>query len=80
MQLCRNAYRYCMLRVIPGFHASDASEYAAQLLKVFDLNTEEKLEMRLRARKNARRFSETVFSREWASFMGCLIDLYQQQN
>ena len=63
-----------------GFHASNADEYAAYFRKVLCLSIEEKLEMRLRARKNARRFSETVFSREWVSFMDCLIGLYHEQN
>ena len=63
-----------------GFHASTAAEYAARFAKILNLNDDEKIEMRLLARKNARRFSEAVFTREWVWYMGQLIELFKKQN
>lgn len=62
-----------------GYHASDASEYAAKFAEALSLRSDEKLSMRLRARKNARRFSAAVFTSEWVSFTRQLIELYEMQ-
>lgn len=58
-----------------GFHASTAEEYAAGYGKALDLGLEEKVAMRLRARKSSKRFSEDVFDDQWIVHMEKLVSL-----
>lgn len=48
-----------------GFHASTEEEYAAAFGKAIELSVEEKVEMRVRARKSSQRFSGEVFDERW---------------
>jgi alpha-1,2-mannosyltransferase len=61
-----------------GFHASTSAEYAAAFVKALDLSPSGTLEMRLRARKSARRFSEEVFARQWILNMERLVALQRR--
>ena len=45
------------------------------LARVMHLSIDEKVDVRLRARQNARRFSEAAFAKEWITFMESLVRL-----
>ena len=63
-----------------GFHASTAEQYAEAFAKALTLSDSETLEMRLRARKSAGRFTEEVFARKWIMHMEQLVLLQQKLN
>jgi alpha-1,2-mannosyltransferase len=58
-----------------GFHATTATEFAEGFEKALAL--ENKLEMRLRARRSAQRFTEEEFAKKWISQMERLVKLRQ---
>jgi alpha-1,2-mannosyltransferase len=58
-----------------GFHASTAEQYASAFGKALNLNSDEALAMRLRARESAQRFREEVFSAQWINQMEKLVKL-----
>ena len=60
---------------IPGFHATTAEEYAAAFDKALSLKPKDVLDMRLRARESAKRFSEEVFVKNWLEQMAKLVAL-----
>lgn len=57
----------------PGFHATTAAEFAAAFEKA--LTVENPLEMRLRARESAWRFSEGEFARKWIEQTAKLVNM-----
>lgn len=57
-----------------GYHASHTAGYADAFEAALALPPAEKLAMRLRARKNATRFSEEEFERKWNVQMQAMID------
>lgn len=56
-----------------GFHATTSTEFADGFEKALSL--EKPLEMRLRARNSAKRFSEEVFAKGWVRSMEMLLSL-----
>ncbi|KAL1959227.1 hypothetical protein VTO42DRAFT_2733 [Malbranchea cinnamomea] len=58
-----------------GFRASTETEYAAAFETALALPDEEKVAMRLRARRSARRFSDEEFARRWLAEMEKLVEL-----
>lgn len=62
-----------------GFHAMTEEEYAAAFETALTLPEDEKVAMRLRARKSAQRFSGQEFSRMWLGEMQKLVDLQVQR-
>ena len=59
-----------------GFHASSEEEFANGFRKVLEeMGDKERAEMRLRARKNSKRFTEEVFAKKWVGEMEELIGL-----
>ena len=58
-----------------GFHASTADEYAVEFDKALSLSGTQALEMRQRARKSAKRFTEEEFAKRWTAEMDHLITL-----
>jgi alpha-1,2-mannosyltransferase len=56
-----------------GFHATTAADFAAAFEKA--LTVENPLEMRLRARESAWRFSEGEFARKWIEQTAKLVDM-----
>lgn len=58
-----------------GFHASTTQQYTDAFLKALTLSPEERLAMRHRARKSARRFSDRVFAEKWLQNMDRLVRL-----
>lgn len=58
-----------------GFHASTSTEYADGFDKALSLSSSEALEMRLRARKSAKRFTEDVFRAKWNEQLRKLVDM-----
>ncbi|KAF2722459.1 glycosyltransferase family 4 protein [Polychaeton citri CBS 116435] len=50
-----------------GYHASSVEEFAEGFSKALSMSKEDTLDMRLRARKSAQRFGETVFETAWVS-------------
>ena len=58
-----------------GFVASTEEEYASGMTKALNLSANEKLQMRRRARRSARRFSEDAFDQEWRKHMSRLVHL-----
>jgi len=63
------------LRGPTGYLASTEEEFAEGFRKALGLGTEEKVEMRERARKSARRFSEEVFEEKWIRQLKRLVEL-----
>ncbi|KAL4990509.1 hypothetical protein BDW68DRAFT_36397 [Aspergillus falconensis] len=60
-----------------GFRATTEEEFADAFEKALSLSDEEKVAMRLRARKSALRFTEEEFSRKWAGEIEKLIGMTQ---
>jgi alpha-1,2-mannosyltransferase len=60
-----------------GFHATTATEFAECFEKALALS--DKLEMRLRARQSAKKFTEEQFAKGWISGMEILVKLQQRQ-
>lgn len=58
-----------------GFHARDKEEFARGYAMALGLGEEEMFRMRMRARKNAWRFSEGVFEERWVGEVGKLVGL-----
>lgn len=48
-----------------GFHASTAEQFAQGFEKALSLPRQDKIAMRLRARKSAQRFTEAEFAKKW---------------
>jgi alpha-1,2-mannosyltransferase len=63
------------LTFVLGFHASTTEEYTIAFSKALSMTADERLAMRQRARQNARRFSEEVFTAKWAEHMDKLVRL-----
>lgn len=62
-----------------GFHASTSTEYADAFEKALSLSSSEALEMRMRARKSAKRFTEEVFRTKWRAQLRKLVDAVPQE-
>ncbi|KAK2838267.1 hypothetical protein FQN49_006454 [Arthroderma sp. PD_2] len=62
-----------------GFHATTEIEFAAAFEAALALPEEERLAMRLRARKSAQRFSGQQFEKKWLCEMDKLVDLQVQR-
>ncbi|KAF1809934.1 UDP-Glycosyltransferase/glycogen phosphorylase [Eremomyces bilateralis CBS 781.70] len=62
-----------------GFHASTAAEYQEAFMSAMELPDGEKVKMRLRARRNARRFSEAEFSGKWLDHLAMLVDMRRRK-
>lgn len=58
-----------------GFRASTEDEFAAAFEAALALPEEEKVAMRLRARKSALRFTEEEFEQKWIENLGRLVDM-----
>lgn len=58
-----------------GFHASTEEEFAEGFESALSMTSEEKVKMRVRARKSAERFTEGVFARGWVLMMARLVFL-----
>jgi alpha-1,2-mannosyltransferase len=58
-----------------GFHATTETEFAAAFETALALPVEEKVAMRARARRSARRFSDEEFARKWIVEMEKLVGL-----
>ncbi|PTU17146.1 hypothetical protein P175DRAFT_0505304 [Aspergillus ochraceoroseus IBT 24754] len=56
-----------------GFHAQTEEEFAAAFEAALALSAEEKMAMRLRARKSALRFTEEEFAVKWVGEIGKLV-------
>ncbi|KAI9708058.1 MAG: asparagine-linked glycosylation protein [Bogoriella megaspora] len=63
-----------------GFHATNADDFATGFAKALELGPEERLAMRLRARKSAKRFTEDAFAERWIKHMGRLLQLYHDNH
>lgn len=64
---------YCDVLTLSGFHATTVEEFAAGYESA--LSVPNPLEMRLRARKSAKRFTEEVFAHDWLVEMERLVAL-----
>lgn len=63
-----------------GFRATDVDGFADAFKKVlYDMSDDERCQVRLRARRNAVRFSEEVFKKCWVRQMQKLIDLCKER-
>jgi alpha-1,2-mannosyltransferase len=62
-----------------GFRASSEEEFAAAFEAALALPEEEKVSMRLRARRSALRFTEEEFAGKWIVEMEKLVRLRQQR-
>lgn len=62
-----------------GYHAETEAEYADALARISNFSPAEKLEMRLRCRKSAQRFTGEVFEQKWMESMAALVSLQQQK-
>lgn len=62
-----------------GFRASTEEEFAAAFEAALTLPSDEKVAMRLRARKSALRFTEEEFSRKWVVEVEKLVSLREKQ-
>ncbi len=62
-----------------GFHATTAEEYAQGFQKALSLAPKEKLAMRRRARKSAKRFTDRQFAEKWLTNMDKLVELYVER-
>nr|KMM73356.1 alpha-1,2-mannosyltransferase ALG11 [Coccidioides posadasii RMSCC 3488] len=62
-----------------GFRATTEVEYAAAFEAALALPDEEKITMRMRARKSAQRFTEEEFEKKWLGDMEKLVDLRVQR-
>ncbi|KAL4776281.1 hypothetical protein BDW60DRAFT_81575 [Aspergillus nidulans var. acristatus] len=60
-----------------GFRATTEEEFADAFEKALSLSNDEKVGMRLRARKSALRFTEEEFSRKWVGEIGKLVGMTQ---
>ncbi|KAL4900536.1 hypothetical protein BDW74DRAFT_161600 [Aspergillus multicolor] len=60
-----------------GFRATTEEEFADAFGKALSLRAEEKVAMRLRARKSALRFTEEEFSKKWVGEVRKLVDMTQ---
>lgn len=58
-----------------GYHAENDEEFAKAFARVNMLSEGERMEMRLRARESADRFTEEVFVRQWNEQMGVLVGM-----
>ena len=58
-----------------GYHASTASEYAAAFENALSLSLPDKIAMRQRARKSAKRFTEEAFADRWLEHVANLVKL-----
>ena len=58
-----------------GFRATTETEFAAAFEAALALPEEEKVAMRLRARKSAQRFTEEEFARKWLNELEKLVRL-----
>jgi len=58
-----------------GFHATTSTEFAAGFAKALSITGAEALEMRLRARKSALRFTEDVFRAKWNAQLQKMVDM-----
>ncbi|CBF81328.1 hypothetical protein AN5725.2 [Aspergillus nidulans FGSC A4] len=58
-----------------GFRATTEEEFADAFEKALSLSNDEKVGMRLRARKSALRFTEEEFSRKWVGEIGKLVGM-----
>ncbi|KAL4741743.1 hypothetical protein BDV11DRAFT_52819 [Aspergillus similis] len=60
-----------------GFRATTEEEFADAFERALSLSNDEKVGMRLRARKSALRFTEEEFSRKWVGEIGKLVGMTQ---
>lgn len=58
-----------------GFHANDASEFAARFTRALSMSSRDTLAMRLRARSSAKRFTEEAFATRWVRQMDRLVSM-----
>ncbi|KAL9058536.1 MAG: hypothetical protein Q9162_001691 [Coniocarpon cinnabarinum] len=65
---------------LTGFHASDEKGYADALEKALTLPEEEKLRMRMRARRSAKGFGERPFEERWLRSLSELVKLRLQRH
>ncbi|RDW60360.1 alpha-1,2-mannosyltransferase ALG11 [Aspergillus mulundensis] len=61
-----------------GFRATTEEEFADAFEKALSLSADEKVAMRLRARKSALRFTEEEFSKKWVGEVRKLVDMTQK--
>lgn len=61
-----------------GFHANTADDYATCFETIFNMTEQERLEMRVRARKNAQKFNENAFATAWIKQMERLVQLQEE--
>jgi alpha-1,2-mannosyltransferase len=66
--------------IIIGFHATTAEQYAQGFHKALTLSPRETVEMRLRARISAERFTDAVFAESWLRNTEKLVALQIQRN
>jgi alpha-1,2-mannosyltransferase len=62
-----------------GFHATTSKEFAEGFEKALGLKAGDRVAMRKRARKSAKRFTEEEFAKGWLRNMEILVDLRQKQ-
>lgn len=58
-----------------GFHAETDEQFAIGFGKVLSMSDEERMEMRLRNRSSAKRFTEEAFARKWIARMEELVKM-----
>ena len=58
-----------------GFRATTEQEFAAAFEAALELPEEEKVGMRMRARRSAKRFSDEEFAKGWVERMDGLVDM-----
>ncbi|KAI9756917.1 MAG: asparagine-linked glycosylation protein [Candelina submexicana] len=58
-----------------GYHATTYQDYATAFEKALSLTNDEMLEMRLRARASAKRFTEEAFTKRWVAQVEKLVDM-----
>lgn len=63
-----------------GYHAETVVEFAEAFAKIGKLTTEERLAMRIRGRKSAKRFTEEAFAKKWLDQMEILIKMQRAQH
>lgn len=62
-----------------GYHAETSEEFARGFESALGLKGGEKLDMRLRARRSAKRFTEEVFARRWVANMEVLVGIRERK-
>ena len=58
-----------------GFYAATSSDFATAFAKVFDMTSDDTLNMRKRARSSAKRFTEEAFAKSWIVQMERLVKI-----